>query len=357
MTTRTSLIAILGIAATLALSGVALAQQSGTISNRELLARIEQLEAQLQANGGPMCDDACAPSCGSCCDCTCGAYFVYENVIVKPHFTRDSAYTIVDPNGIDGYEEHSFNWDYGYSGRIELGYLPTCDCIGVRARYWRFDDNTRLNAFDPNGDIHAGFGEDGVQIGLDRVTSATFTRSLEMDVVDLEVAVRNCNWIYSGGIRYANMEQTYNGFDNNNANDLFFSGHDFEGLGLTTAIEASYGFGNNWSVFAKTRGSLLYGGTEFFALDPIDRELFRQRNDNDIIASAELQVGLDWRTCLCSGQIVFATIACETQYWINAGTGSSTSNAPFDELNYQNGHAQDADLGFVGLNIGLGMIF
>ena len=80
-------------------------------------------------------------------------------------------------------------------------------------------------------------------------------------------------------------------------------------------------------------------------------------NSHDLLAVGELQIGVDWRRSLPSGNIFFVTLAVEAQYWINAGTGAPFNNAPFDEGNYQNARPQDDDMGFLGGNVGLGLLF
>ena len=350
MATRT-LLAALTMAGFALLTSGASAQQAA-VSNEDLLSRIEQLESALgaQSEGGDEgymgYDDPLR-----------GGFFArYEAVFLKPHFTRDAAYMIEDAGGLDGYSEVSFNWDLSLSNRIEFGYLPDDEYLGFRTRYWQFDDELALNATNATGDIYAGFGGDSEDMSIEGSGDATFVRSLAMDVIDLELASRHSNWTAFGGLRYARMKQRYNGFDNEST-DAFFSSHNFEGLGMTAGLEIIYNVSGGFSLFAKTRGSLLFGSTHFDAYDRVDDDRFSHTNRNDMIAAAELQAGIDWRTDLGSGNILFFTLAAESQYWLNAGTGASTINAVYDEINYQNGHAQDADLGFIGFAASAGFIY
>ncbi len=310
------------------------------------------------------CDSCtgCGSGCGNGCNCGCGCgggfYAIYESVIVQPFFTRNTAYLLSDPPPLnDGYQEVPFDWDFSYSPRIEFGVLVDRG-LGGRVRYWYFDDETALNATDANGDIFSAFGEDSItDIAIDNATAALFTHSLRMHVLDIEAAVQKSNLLYSGGFRYAQMEQLYTGTETAPGTDAFSSGHDFEGWGLTVAAEArgpSYG---GISVFAKVRGSYLYGTSNFFATNSANTALLVNDNNDDLISVGEIQIGLDSRFDLESGATMFLTVAAEGQYWNNAGTGAPANNAPFDEGNYQNARPQDADLGFFGLNFGTGLIY
>ena len=349
------LLAALGISVFPASS---LAQGTYLASNNDLLMRIEQVEAQLASveQGGGCAEPCEVDFCDSCH--SGGWYIYYENVIVQPFFTRNSAYYLEDPPAIDGYLEVPFDWDLTYSPRIEVGRLGDCGCLGWRVRYWHFDADSDLNATDPNGDIFAAFADDSISfIGIDDASEAFFSHSLKMDVVDAEVAFRECNRTYSGGIRYARMEQEYVGVEIAPGTDAFLATHDFDGFGLTTAVELQRPWRGGLSVFAKVRASLLYGESTWRAVNDDEDALLSNNNNDDLLAVGELQLGIDWRTCLGGGQVAFLTLALEGQYWANAGTGGPTNNAPFDEGNYQNANPQDADLGFFGGTIGLGLIY
>jgi len=230
--------------------------------------------------------------------------------------------------------------------------------LGVRVRYWYFDDNTVLAANDANGDIFAAFGDDSVNfIGIDGATAAVFSHSLRMHVADMEAAIRKSNVIWSGGLRYAQMKQLYTGVESAPGSDTFNSGHDFEGWGVTVAAEARSPSSRGISVFAKVRGSFVYGTSDFFARDGGNNALLANVNIDDLVSAGEMQIGVDCRRNLASGALLFFTLAAEGQYWNNAGTGGPANNAPFDEGNYQNARPQDADLGFFGVSFGTGLLF
>lgn len=335
------------------------------VSYSEMMARLQQLEAQMESQqrefslasyemgGGAQKVDGCDECCDPCY--RSGFYAVYENVIVQPFFTRNNAYYLENPPGTDGQVSVPFDWDYSYSPRIELGRVSDCGDLGFRARYWHFDDEANLLANDPNGDISAYFQEDSADdIGFEGATDAFFQHSLKMDVVDIEAAFRQCAWTYSAGVRYARMDQRYFATD---FNDIMIAEHNFDGWGVTAAAEFIKPWRGGLSFFGKARGSLLYGQSGFVAYNPNNDGLTADINSEDVLAVGELQVGIDWRRCLASGRIAFLTLALESQYWASAGAGGPGNNAVFDEGNYHNSRPQDANLGFFGVNIGLGLLF
>jgi hypothetical protein len=287
-----------------------------------------------------------------------GFFFNFESVIVQPQFSSDPAFYITDSaiSTGDNYQEVPFDWNFSYSPRFEGGFVDD-QGVGFRGRYWYFYDTTSiLSPVDPN-DISGGFGEDSTEIGVTDANQAFFTRGLQMHVLDAEAALLQGNWTFSGGYRYTRMNQSYNGIEIGAGPEQFISESFFDGGGPTASVGFLQPMRWGLSAFANARGSLLFGNSWWFAVDPDDDDRFERSNPHDSITVGELQTGIDWRTVLPAGQVVFVRAAMEGQMWFSAGTGSPTINAPYDELNYQNAHAQDANLGFFGGTIATGLIY
>lgn len=303
-------------------------------------------------------DDCCDTSCDY--DCCSSWYAVFENVIVKPHFSRNNAYFLDSPPGISGQKAKQFDWDYCYSPRFELGWNGNCG-YGARVRYWFFDDETTEHAKDANGNIASFFAEDSSpnDIGFDGSTEARFKHGLELNVLDLEATFERCNWVFSIGARYATIDQHYKGENLSGAEEVMKSDHDFDGWGLTASAEFMQPIKCGFSIFTKGRGSLLYGDSKWKAYndDPAADDYLSSKNKNDLQAIGELQVGIDWRKCFCGDKIGFIRIAAEAQYWANGGAAGPGDNAVYDEGNYQNTHPQDSVLGLIGVNIAIGAEF
>jgi hypothetical protein len=299
------------------------------------------------------CGDACCGGCGGC-----GFYMLYENVIAQPFFTRDPAYFSegeVD-NTSDSWEEYSFDWNAKYSPRVEIGFQPACG-LGIRARYWYYDNEATVSEF--TGDAQIGFADN--DIGIDRSNTEINARhSLDLDVTDLEITASKGGLIYAGGLRYVRMDQEYSAYeiDDEEIGDELAAWHNFEGVGPTVAVEGSSG--PRWcgfGVFAKARGSLLYGDSSTYATDlnATNPDVIIGHTRDDLISIAELQIGVDWQRC-CHWGTLYLSAALEAQYWFNAGSGAP-GLVDDDDLSYHDESAYSSDLGFLGGTFGAGILW
>jgi hypothetical protein len=368
-----------------ALAGTAKAQAVKLTSYQDLLNRVAQLEGEVEsmrentslppappADGQPAMvyggmPGAVPGGCGyECCDpCqVCdqgGAYILFENVLVKPHFSQNTAFKIID-GANQPFDESTqsvdFDWDVEYSPRLELGYI-NCNGMGWRARYWHFDHTTSLSTAGNVGDVVVDIvGDPDIEIDVDAAGSLATSHSLEVYTVDLEAMMRreSCEGDLTGsvGLRYAQVDQTYDAADFDAAgviDDVIRSRHSFEGIGPTIAGEVRRRMGSgNLSGFVNARASLLYGESDWFAFENPPEDLVTAEND-DLIAIAETQIGVDYRRPSSGGREWFGRLALEAQYWHNAGTGAiqGAGDIPSDT------DPREADLGFLGLSVGVGV--
>lgn len=325
----------------------------------QLQDELRQIRDQSAVYLGPESDGYAGDCCDGCrgdCDDGCGGsgfFAFYENVIVQPFFTLNAAAVIEDPPPVNsGSREIPFDWDYSYSPRIEFGQLNNCGCVGWRVRYWHIDTDANLTS--DNADTFAAFADDGEDISISG--PSTFSHDLKMDVIDLEATFGDRGWTYSAGVRYAHMDQAYAGRETGGA-DAIFADHDFDAFGITTAIGVRRPCSCNFSVFSKARASALYGESNWQARDEGPNAVLERTNDADMMAVGEFQIGVDWRTHLACNRVFYVTFALEAQYWLNAGSGGPINSHPFDEGNYQNAHPLDADMGFFGGTLGIGLEF
>ncbi len=293
--------------------------------------------------------------CYDCCEEECSrGYVAYENVIVRPYFTRNNAYFLDSPNNVDGQVAEQFKWDYTYSPRVELGWNGICG-VGLRGRYWYFDHDTKIHAEDPNGDIASWFGEDTIDdLGFENSTSALFIHDMNFHVGDLEATFSHCNWIFFAGGRYVNTDQLYRA-ENLSGSGEITAKHSFKGIGLTTGVDYLHPIRCNFSLYVKGRASLVYGESDWSAFN--DDVRISTRNCRDFLPVVELQLGVDWRKQFCNSMIGFIRFGIETQYWANAGAGGPGCNAVYDEGNYQSSNPEDSNLGFAGFNVAVGLLF
>ena len=366
-------IGVFAALALVALPSIALAEGVSRAAYNRALDRIDELEAQQVAyyeeggyegdfvssyggcdscsgggcdscygGGGGYLSDSCYGGCGDTCCLGCGFYMLYENVVAQPYFSRDSAYfgEYELDSVTNGWAEHSFDWDTNYSPRVEIGFQPACG-LGIRARYWYYDNDASLRGAEASNTVEAW-------------------HAIDLDATDLELTANKGGLLYSGGLRYVRLDQNYEAQSFNAAvlQDDVRVHHNFEGVGPTLAVEGSTcgrwcGFG----LFAKARGSLLYGDSSstFMSnlVDTVSNGVVGHSRD-DLIAIAELQIGVDWQRC-CHWGTLYLSAALEAQYWHNAGSGAPgfTDNV----RGYYNESAFASDLGFLGGTFGVGLLW
>lgn len=304
-------------------------------------------------SGNGWCDGFHGGGCGGCRGTIYGAY---ESVIVQPHFSRATAIHLVEremnstPGNYDNtFTELSFDWDYEYTPRFELGYLG-CRGLGGRLRYWQFDHDARRRGFvfGPPG---APNGGNGWQNEGEANTFAL--HSMELHVFDAEALVARCHWLMSAGMRYVRMDQEYDIFSD--FSDGFFTHHDFEGAGPTVALEYNTSPGQCLGFFVKCRGSLLYGDSGQVIVNFDNLDVFLRDIENDLIGIAEIQLGLIARFGgECGRGGYFVSAAVEAQYWSNIGSTLRVPLGVEDPAAILADSAQDADMGLIGFTIGIG---
>lgn len=325
-------------------AGVASAQELASPDERvemyepedyaSLRARIEQLEANQRYS---------APAVASL-DPQGGVYVQYDNVIVKPYLSENSAFPaqIADGNVVN----YGFNLDMEYSPRIEVGYMAPTSNLGFRARYWHFGANA---ATGPANDANGLIADDAIAIAagatiqdVDTITSVVY--DLNMDVLDLEATrAVGSSGTFAAGIRTAWMGQKY-GLDSDEGQ--LFTDLDVAAIGPTLAYEwKSHDFWfDGLRGLATVRGSLLYGGKDVNSVGPDNTYTY---NEQSLISNADLQLGLEYRR---SGGF-FLRAALEAQYWANTGNATNHNVGPGDDVGDSEfvGSILDDDLGFLGM--------
>jgi hypothetical protein len=355
-------VAIVGLSS---LAKPAVAEDASLVTYEELLDRVARLEEELEEPPGPAgekaghaCLNGKACGCDTCGD-TGGWYTRYENVIVTPYFSRNTAYSEFNDNDIDGVvTNRGFNWDLEYSPRLELGYLD-CDGMGWRARYWHFEHSSGIRRQFDGNDVTARPIDDP-EIGIN-ISDGTLdaVHGINLQVLDLEAMKqsKDCEGSLTGsfGLRYVRMDQQYTARDidpaSGDLNGFVNLRHNFEGIGPTVSVEALRRFNcSNWGAYVNLRTSILYGEADLVGhadRDPSDPEVdsvTASRNEQDLIPVGEMQIGLDY-----TRGDWFVRVGLESQYWINGG--SASAQAPGDGED----SPTEGDLGFLGLNIATGL--
>lgn len=324
-----------------------------------MLARFEQVSF-----GGGGCDDCgkgkcddCGASCGCNCFCNIGGGGVYggaEAVIVRPHFSHE-----IDVLGgaLDNGQPEPFDprFDVAVSPRIFVGWR-NCRGTGIRARYWYFDQEAELHNYE-------GF----------EATSDKLVSGLDVQALDLEFTQLVC-WgpvrsNFAFGVRYGSVENDWRDFSEvKNTYRLERKLRTvFDGWGPTIAMENRIPLGcSNLAVVGNLRGALLFGDTHYTAWGDFDffedevaeagngygNEQTVSEGRDDVVAVAELQVGLEWQRYTRFG-VLSAYGLFEGQYWAGA-----TGNLGLDALIFPvgglfRGFSTNEDLGFVGATAGI----
>ncbi|HUG89389.1 MAG TPA: Lpg1974 family pore-forming outer membrane protein [Planctomycetaceae bacterium] len=292
----------------------------------------------------------CGTCSSDCCEESGGCVFGFELVIVKPHF--DHGVDIQALSAADGgpdFRQTENDWDYHASPRFWIGYV-NAEGLGARFRYWQYDHEAETLTFptdDPTDELQ------------------TRDASLELHVIDIE-AMQSVNWCqidanFSGGLRYASVDLRRRRVDAENGLttiDYRLSHNDFEGVGLTGALELRRPIGcSGLALVGAGRGSLLYGETKLFAYNDDNGNAVRQAmvEDDDVVYVLEGQLGVEFGRDMNNGMRVALRAMAEGQLWGgavfdgNLFAGGFPTPGPFNTER----NTADNNLGFFGATIGV----
>jgi hypothetical protein len=230
-----------------------------------------------------------APGClGGHIAAGAGFYFL------KPYFPGNPAFTLkfTDLNTAPGLsatmvssQQQDFCYGPAFVPLIWLGFVSDGG-LGIRARWWHFDESDRITAGNNDGTgatVFTSASAGGLSVSspgylLSRFGAGTdlmtFESNLKLDVWDLEATqdFQAGRWsvLLAGGVRYAHLSQDYNAFRFNSGpggTSLFsqdsatlLSGHNFNVTGPTVCLEVRRPLGNTGlSLYGNGRGSMLFG--------------------------------------------------------------------------------------------------
>lgn len=310
-------------------------QTAAPTSDDALAARVEQLEAYLDALEQPVEILPARPTYG-------GAYASVDAVWMKPHLEGPVSFAFNDAGLVDTpvTQLADFEWDHEVTPRAEFGYEAATG-VGVRGGYWLFDHASTLfsrpviaDAVTPN---YAIFNVPGVR-GLDGAPGDVFTtfHDLRMYTIDAELTRRlrldSANILLAGGVRYSRVEnQTVvvrrGGVVGGGRNGFAVLEHDVEAIGPTVALESIVATRWDWlRLYADGRGAVLFGqkGVRFAreanAAPPPD-DFISQDNLDTYLGTFDLSIGLE-----TSYGPLFGRVGWEGHYWLNSGDASDVDN-------------------------------
>jgi hypothetical protein len=313
------------------------------------------------------------PGCASGdCDRGGGAFAELGFAILKPYWSHHPAF--VERSFLGGAstaEQTDFQFDGQFVPSIRLGWIGEGGG-GVRLGWWGFGNSADAgpSAIDPGlaGEtLSAAPG--GVILQTAPGESMSAAATLHMDVWDLEFIqeIEHSCWsfLFSGGFRYAYLNQTYSAAAIDAAGartQTLTSKHAFTGYGMTLAAEVERRLGGGGlAAYSNVRGSFLYGNAFQDSLaislagdDVIFAEDAHTRNDR-FMPVGELEMGLALTRNMRRGE-GFLKLGVVGQVWHEAGNSSRSTNA--DSLGGLRGGAQDdPNLGLFGVVLRMGLNF
>jgi hypothetical protein len=240
-----------------------------------------------------------------------GLYVIADYLLVRPR-RRSFDYAIQDPRNDStvGGNVLALDYDTQSNFRLAAGYR-LCDGWEVGAVYTYIHSKDNQTAFPPAGG--ALFATLSAPLGLGNVDGAVASGSLDMDLVDVELAkgwnVCETLWLrLHGGARFASIQQEHNVFYDFTSTGLGGSVYsnpiNFDGAGVRVGGEGHWRMGESgFSLFAKAAGSLLAGdfrnrvtqtinGGASTIVDVFDKYY-------TVIPVTELGLGVAWSTEHC----------------------------------------------------------
>jgi hypothetical protein len=364
----------------------------------------------------PLGDTPCAACCESICNgkvlAGVGLY------LIQPYFENNTAYNFLAETGVNGNtvtlatDRVNVSHHLDVAPLIWLGY-ETADGFGGRVRYWYLDEGTSqtvglapyagtatiktvTNPSPPPATIIQPAVNNGTLFTLTSATPLglqafgdtlsitngklvpestvfTVTTQLEVQVLDLEVFQHlRCgvwDFLFSGGVRLAQLNQTYNAYDNQNNNPAelrtLASSYHFNGAGPVLALEIRRALGcSGLTAYGSGRGSLVigsatqnasFGGPTLRNDDPNPQ--FASQHWERGLPIGELEFGVEYKRQVGPLELC-GQIALVGQDWFGAGNASrsqGTTPNPATPSPVVGGAPVDSDIGFFGLALRFGV--
>jgi hypothetical protein len=277
--------------------------------------------------GGSMCGHRCRCCSNPCCRSS-GFVGGAEGVFLEPYNSAGTGFNTADVAAevvglppifdVTTTLAAEVDPDFEATGRVWVGYQGKGG-LGVRARYWEFDDGA---------DAAATLLADTI-IGLVVETPVDIFHDWDTSVFDVEVfdtSRLGCHWdaTWSAGYRHVEYEE---------ARGLSATADavvpveislekEFDGDGLTAGFEVRRRMGGRFGLFASARGSVLFGDEDntlavdvptIVTVDVTDEE------ENVVKSIFETQMGVEFVRPAARRATLFARGGVEAQYWDSFG--------------------------------------
>jgi hypothetical protein len=247
--------------------------------------------------------------------------------------------------------------------QVWLGFLSD-DGLGARVRYWYFREGTN-QAFNggsgTSGTVNSTLIFSAAPLGLSLINGTSTmvaTSKLQLQVVDAEgmLNLNAAKWdiLFSGGVRFAQIDQAYNAFVPQRGDNTLLSSNTFSGAGPTLALELHRPICSCLSLYGTVRYSLVFGSGQQQASIP-DQNAVAQDLRHVGIGIAELELGLEYKHVVGRYQL-FGQLAVVGQNWSGAGSASRSSvNVLPGGAFIGAAYTGDSDINFLGLAARIGV--
>ncbi len=299
-------------------------------------------------------DSMCEPCNSGPCNGGPGLWFGgAEYRYIRPTFSEAVAFAVVTDSFVGGFQRQvvaeELSFDYDSSSRFYLG-LHIGDFQDIRFSYWNLDMGVNVagaagagqTLVDPFGNLGAAG------------SSINTNASINMNVFDLEYLqtmnfpCQQVDFVYSAGLRFANVKQDYDSTIRTAGNVLTSAGvftADFDGVGPYFSLAGSTSHSRQFSLLAKGGAALLIGSYDVASGVTIPGVAVGGQSAERIraVPILEGELGGVWRP---SDQFT-VSVGWLFQAWFNIGTSGGTfdgENLPLAPIDTVFGQTDDADI-------------
>ena len=307
--------------------------------------------------------------CNQCCDDHGGGSLIAGATLyyIKPVWNANPAFATAPIDADSPITQTDFDYSYTASPAIWVGFGDK-DGIGGRARWFRFDQNESLRGVN-DGSL---FILSATPLGLANASDTAgddlfFGSALRVETWDAEItnSCSGCNWniLVAGGVRYAHIRQNFRTveipLEDEDLFDQVWSGHSFNGIGPTVALEARRSVGGGGlGVYANARGSLLWGDGGQQVREVLNGDLDNivevSTNRDKFISNAELEVGGEFSRVRNGGRSrAFVRAGLVAMGYFGVGNSANVG----DLGDFPGTLDNNGDLGFFGLALSAGVTY